>query len=129
MRAIGAIITVLCFCFNFAFGQKVEIDPLQFSYPVISHPSTPLSHPFSEQSASLMNAQRIYLEPIKRVSSIVIPQYVRENPTGYSYLCRLELQIERDLPIGVWFRVGDTENSPVYSPTRNAHVQFKLFNF
>ena len=58
----------------------------------------------------------------------IIPEYVRENPRGYSYLCRLELKIEEKLPIGVWIKIG--ENSGFAGDAKgNAHVRFKLFQF
>ncbi len=58
----------------------------------------------------------------------VTPQYVKENPTGYSYLCRLELDIEKKSPIPVWFKLG--ENNGLWGNAGgNAAVRVKLFRF
>jgi hypothetical protein len=73
-----------------------------------------LSAPFF--STSLKNA--IYPQNF-------LPDFVRENPRGYSYLCRLELEVEEKLPLGIWFKIGDNYGLP----GGNAHVRFRLFNF
>ena len=56
------------------------------------------------------------------------PRFVRENPRGYSYLCRLELEIEDKLPIGVWLNLGEYTHLPGNSGG-NAHLKFKLLDF
>ncbi len=45
------------------------------------------------------------------VSPQLLPRFVRENPRGYSYVCRLELEVEEKLPVGVWVR-GGAESQP-----------------
>ena len=62
---------------------------------------------------------------IRGVSSAFIPEFARKNPTGYTYLCRLELQIEKDLPLGLWLDIGD--NSTYGNPSNaNANVRFRF---
>lgn len=60
--------------------------------------------------------------------SLIRPAFVRKNPRGYSYLCRLELEIEEKLPVGVWIKTGDAQAVSTGLKS-NAHVRFKLLNF
>lgn len=53
-----------------------------------------------------------------------IPSYARRNPSGYSYLCRLELQIEDELPLGLWIRADETAH-----PGGSLYVRMKLIRF
>ena len=62
---------------------------------------------------------------VQYFSETLFPDFVKENPRGYSYLCRLELKVEEKLPLGIWFNVGEN----VGIPGGNAHVRFRLFNF
>lgn len=71
----------------------------------------------------------LYEKKVKKdiigVSSAFIPEFARKNPTGYTYLCRLELQIEKDLPLGLWLDIGD--NSTYGNPSNaNANVRFRF---
>jgi len=60
-----------------------------------------------------------------QVSSAYMPEFARNNPTGYTYLCRLELKIEKDLPLGLWLDIGD--NSTTGNPSNaNANVRFRF---
>ena len=59
---------------------------------------------------------------------LIHPRFVRENPRGFSYLCRLELEIEEKLPIGVWLNLGEWSHLPGNSGG-NAHIKFKLLDF
>lgn len=56
------------------------------------------------------------------------PRFVQENPTGYSYLCRLELSIEAKSPVGVWLKLNDAPMVPGRLPS-NADLRFKLLKF
>jgi hypothetical protein len=58
----------------------------------------------------------------------LLPNYVKENPRGYSPLCRLELDIEDRLPVGVWMKLEDQQNLDGLL-RQNAYVRFKLFKF
>ena len=64
-------------------------------------------------------------------SSTLLPTHVQDNPLGYSYLCRLELDIEEKLPVGVWMKIGDSSTQMEFDglPRQNAYVRFKLFRF
>ncbi len=56
----------------------------------------------------------------------ILPEYARENPTGYTFLCRLELDIEKRSPLPVWVQVGN-----MFSNTSggSAYLQLKMFRF
>ncbi|MEO0898462.1 MAG: hypothetical protein AAFY71_18765 [Bacteroidota bacterium] len=58
----------------------------------------------------------------------VMPEYARENPSGYSFLCRLELKAEDKLPVGLWVEVEDGKNLslPTYPHT---YFRLKLIRF
>lgn len=63
--------------------------------------------------------------------SSLLPSYVQENPLGYSYLCRLELEIEEKLPVGVWMKIGEPSMQSNFEglARQNAYVRFKLLRF
>jgi len=46
--------------------------------------------------------------PFTLPSPYVLPAFARENPSGYSFLCRTEIKWEQNLPLGVWFRSETT---------------------
>lgn len=66
--------------------------------------------------------------PFSPEKSALFPQYVQENPHGYSYLCRLELEIEDKLPVGMWMKIGE-EYEIEGMPRSNAYVRFKVLRF
>ncbi len=41
--------------------------------------------------------------------SNLLPSYARQNPTGFSFLCRQELAIQRRWPVALWV---DMEDNP-----------------
>jgi len=87
-----------------------------------SSPSfTPSQHyPDSDTSSfSLLRWQQGYQ---------VLPSYARQNPSGYSYLCHLELKAEDKLPIGVWVKIDDGKESLV-PRLPQTYLQFKLLRF
>ncbi len=57
-----------------------------------------------------------------------LPTHVRRNPAGYSFLCRLEREIEKSTPVGLWVRVGEV-NPWEYYNRQQMYVQVKLFGF
>ncbi len=65
---------------------------------------------------------------ITPLSYHLFPDYVKKNPRGYSYLCRLELKVEEQLPIGVWLKFGENNGvkGVVGSP---ANLRMKLVKF
>ncbi|MCB0844279.1 MAG: hypothetical protein KDE26_13580 [Bacteroidetes bacterium] len=67
-----------------------------------------LSHPTSQDRGIIQPAP--------------LPKYARENPAGHSYLCRLEVKIEKSLPVGLWMKVGDSAGI-VNSTGNNAHFR------
>lgn len=40
----------------------------------------------------------------------LLPRYARENPTGFSFLCRQELAIQRRWPVALWVDIEDNPN-------------------
>lgn len=83
-------------------------DQLHFSSYTTAQPAT---QPFSIASFPLIQ-----------------PAFFQENPRGYSYLCRLELEIEEKLPVGIWVKTSDPTEIPNGLNT-NAHVRLRLFHF
>jgi len=91
---------------------------------------------FSEQKefASFQTNTKPYFDTItdasaplalNPVSPAYLPEFARKNPTGYTYLCRLELKIEKDLPLGLWLDIGD--KSTTMNPSNaNANVRFRF---
>lgn len=58
----------------------------------------------------------------------ILPEYARENPTGYTFLCRLELKGEDKMKIPVWIKVDD--NNSYSAPSfPHTYVRFKLLRF
>jgi len=57
-----------------------------------------------------------------------LPVHVRQNPAGYSFLCRLEREIEKNIPVGLWVRVGE-ENPWEFYNRQQMYVQVKLLGF
>lgn len=55
----------------------------------------PLSRNFAPLRRSITGERDMQIQA-------VLPSFFRENPSGYSFLCRKELQIENSLPIGIW---------------------------
>lgn len=55
----------------------------------------------------------------------VLPRFAQENPRGYSYLCRLELEVAETLPLGLWVKM---EGGPAAQMLGSAHLrlQFRL---
>lgn len=58
----------------------------------------------------------------------VIPAYAQENPSGYTYLCRMELEVEKNLPVPLWFRAGKVNTWETYNSTA-MYLQVKLLGF
>lgn len=58
----------------------------------------------------------------------VIPAYAQENPSGYTYLCRMELEVEKNLPVPLWIRAGKVNGWETYNSTA-MYVQVKLLGF
>ena len=60
----------------------------------------------------------------------LIPEYIRENPMQYSYLCRLEKKIERKLPVGLWLKLENNNLFDSFSPRAgNAYIRMKMIRF
>jgi len=91
-------------------AQELHIAPSEeflttFELPSLSPvDSIPMHsiHPWEQRQSSPFQALRDFQ---------VMPDYVRANPSGYTYLCRLELKAENTLPVCVWVKVEDGKSS------------------
>jgi len=55
----------------------------------------------------------------------LFPKYIQQNPMGYASLCRMELKIEKQLPVGVWMRADGATYRQVTNPGL-AYLRFKI---
>jgi hypothetical protein len=55
----------------------------------------------------------------------LFPAHAIQNPQGFSQLCRMELQIERQSPVGVWLRIDGNRFGSVANPGL-ASLRFKV---
>ena len=78
--------------------------------------------------AGKLDFQSLVLSGTSFSNDFRMPSHVETNPRGYSPLCRLELRIEDQLPVGVWVKLGEKPLTPSYLRS-NAEVRFKLFKF
>lgn len=90
-------------------SQAVSPTGLQFR-------SGAQASPFSQGSSSSTGTNQI--------GTAFLPEYARENPSGYSYLCRLELKIEDQLPLGVWFQADGSNH-----PGGSIYLRLKMIRF
>lgn len=60
------------------------------------------------------------------LQSSILPGYARQNPTGYSFLCRKELEIERKSPVGVWMKVDENRQKIEGLPQSQANLRFRI---
>jgi len=107
-----------------SFSAKAQVQLQVPSYPVfggtfLQNPGNALVITGGNKSSFSVDRQK----PFR-----FLPNYALENPQGLSYLCRLELDIEKKLPLGVWIQLDQGAGLGV-SPRNNAYVRFKLFNF
>jgi len=65
---------------------------------------------------------------LHNLSPAIIPGYAKENPSGYSYLCRLEQKVEQKMPVALWVRLGEIQPWESYN-RQNIYLQFKLLGF
>lgn len=98
---------------------------LGFSLTLPAQLSLQVGDPTAVRPASVSNSPSIF------PNHFPLPDHVVENPLGYSYLCRLELEIEERLPVGVWMKIGESSSPAQFEglPRQNAYVRFKLFRF
>ena len=57
-----------------------------------------------------------------------LPQFARENPAGHSYLCRMEVNVEKSLAVPLWIRAGKVQEWESYNSTA-MYLQVKLLGF
>lgn len=91
------------------FGNFLHAQDLRLPYPALNQLPTQLS--FEQLSLPFFNAEISFPSGLasadphpldKMTSSYFLPTYARENPAGHAPLCRLELAIENQWPIGIW---------------------------
>ena len=105
----------------FSFGPySSTLSPNVYSFPPVYQFSLPVS------TDSLDKFLNISLPWEKRPN--ILPAYARQNPGGYSYLCRLELEAEEALPVPLWLRAGKINAWETYN-SNTVYVQVKLWGF
>ena len=105
--------TLLIFLFLGLSGLSLQAQPhLRLRVPVALGDSLQLPSP-AEPPAFLRSDYRL------------LPAYARQNPRGYTYLCRLELEVEERLPIGLWFKM-DEGPSRQTSMLGSAHLRLRF---
>ncbi|MEM9718795.1 MAG: hypothetical protein AAGA10_06090, partial [Bacteroidota bacterium] len=57
-----------------------------------------------------------------------LPEFARVNPAGHSYLCRMEVNVEKNLPVPLWIRAGKVQDWESYNSTA-MYLQVKLLGF
>lgn len=85
---------------------------------------------FTEESTLSIPSTDISLdgdfEAIQRWA--ISPDYVLENPTGETYLCRLEDRLEANMKIPVWINTKD-ESIQKVTTSENIKVLFQVIRF
>ncbi len=102
--------------------QEFSLKDLSFSP---ENPQTTLSLGTETSQEHLLGSPSIFSPSL---SERVIPAYARSNPSGYSYLCQMELQVEKNLPVPLWFRAGKIQEWEHYNSSA-MYVQVKLLGF
>lgn len=54
-----------------------------------------------------------------------LPKHIQQNPMGYAPLCKIEVKIERQLPVGVWLRADGAAYRQVANPGL-AYLRFRV---
>jgi hypothetical protein len=112
----------------FAQEQAVRFfSGKQFSYisapiPEAGELNPNMSPSVSPSSLSLFPPAK----PLLLSESSILPQYARENPANFAPLCRMELQVENQLPIGIWVNWEDSGQSALME---SAHLRLRLLRF
>ena len=127
MRWILIIITLL-------LSSSLSAQNLQWSGSILpgeasnsfrlqlpEHPSAPTQH------LSLFQTRQ-FGETLLQASEHFIPTFARQNPSGYSYLCRLELKAENTMAIPLWFRAENGREGAMF-PGGNVYLQIKALRF
>ena len=112
----------------------IIIPHLSFSQTISVNPFSQKENPFeNEISFSSNHFQQTYSQFIlpgndsaQIATTSILPLYAQENPTGYSYLCRLELSLEKQMPVSFWVKLGEQSYGQIKG---NVHAQIKLKRF
>ncbi|RMG23853.1 MAG: hypothetical protein D6730_13660 [Bacteroidetes bacterium] len=122
------------------YAQKLYLSPSDYARPQVqaTHQLYPTiakltlgTPPYRPESLAGRSALQLPLPArphCPQVSPAFLPAYALENPTGYSYLCRLELKAEASLPVAFWLKLGEQYGAPgtVGSP---ANLRMKVLRF
>lgn len=76
------------------------------------------------------NATKIFLPIESHFKTVpqfnrLFPEYVQNNPQELAPLCKLELKIEKEAPIGMWFRI-DEDACKNYNSAGLAYFRFRF---
>ncbi len=101
-------------------SSNLPAQALRYDQPLYSHAES--------KSDSLAKFQRLTLptesSPTPFLTQAFLPEYARENPSGYSYLCRMELKLEDQLPLGIWVRADEKGY-----PGGSLYLRLKMIRF
>ncbi|MEM6765715.1 MAG: hypothetical protein AAF824_01800 [Bacteroidota bacterium] len=122
-------IYILCcglfFLLHTALGQQTETFRLSLSPSTASQSSyLQTSYPLPELSAELVRPITLF----EIQSWTISPAYVTQNPTGDTYLCRLEDQLEASMRVPVWVNTKDERYQRI-TTSENIKLLFKLVRF
>lgn len=128
LRALAWMGVFVCGCFaapslcaqDFANGNK-EVAPPKASS---SQHRITWDAPIPLQSSLSQHATQQTLV----LSKAWLPEFAKSNPSGHSYLCRVETSLESQMKMPLWIRAGEMPAIP-QAGTGNIYVRWKLLRF
>lgn len=113
-----------CILLFVMLGLSLSLSGQTLSYDYNLPITDSLQQQFRIQNPELLS---IPLDPSDsnfQIPTYFLPSYARRNPSGYSYLCRLELKIEDELPLGLWIRADEKAH-----PGGSLYLRMKVLRF
>ena len=78
------------------------------------------------QTATMLHLPNPVNSPlIYQTQHSLFPKHIQQNPMGYASLCRMELKIEKQLPVGIWMRADGATYRQVSNPGL-AYLRLKI---
>jgi hypothetical protein len=125
VRLGGSLLLFLMLLFS---ARQLAAQKIRFPQPVspkeFSPKNTLVLAPKTTSPAFQLPISTESPSPRLVVPPYFVPTYARQNPSGYSYLCRLELKAEDKLPLGIWLRADETNH-----PGGNIYLRLKMIRF
>lgn len=106
-----------------SFSQKLSLSSIHTTESSFERYTVFNQDLLEQQPSQFAELQKA---PQQIPAASILPQYARENPTGYSYLCRLELSLEQSMPVSLWLKLGEQSYGQIKG---NVHAQIKLKRF